>query len=84
MNLLSEKAKKISTGCRLRTPIGASRSDAAPSFPPSRGWRFSNDIFGPGRLSSILLGVCFRTPIRISLGAPTPIELSSRSRLAVF
>lgn len=34
--------------------IGAPRSDAASGFPPGRGWLFSNDIFGPGRLSSIL------------------------------
>ncbi|ERL20785.1 hypothetical protein HMPREF1986_01942 [Oribacterium sp. oral taxon 078 str. F0263] len=64
--------------------IGAPRSDAASSFPPGRGRLFSNDIFGLGRLYSILRKAVSTPLLESALALRRRIGLPSRSRLALF
>ena len=52
--------------------IGAPRSDAASGFPPGRGWRFSNNIFGPGRSPPILPMLSPYPPIGASRSDAAP------------
>ena len=62
--------------------IGAPRSDAAPSFPPGRGWRFSNRV-RKERAAELRNTRAFPDEKHSLATAPVPEVPVARSKLAL-